>query len=206
MPDIRRRAQGFWAALFVAMLHIAVFALLPMKIKVTALQRASAFEYVFITPPEPEPAAHAHPTLPASSSAIGRPQPRRDADDSLSLLSPLDESGADSPSVDWNAELERAGKDNSLREPGLARRDFGFPHRSTPAAAKPPEFGWDYAATHRVESVPGGGLLINLNDRCVLLLAPLPFAVCGIGTKPANGELFEHMRDAAAVPDQTALP
>jgi hypothetical protein len=191
--------------LFVAMLHIAVFALLPMKIKVPAPQRASAFEYVFITQPESKPAAHAYPTSPASSSAIERRKPSRDGGDSLPLLAPPDETGAN-PNVDWNAELERAGKDNSLREPGLARRDFGFPHRSAPAAAKPPDFGWDYAATHRVESLPGGGLLINLNDRCVLLLAPLPFAVCGIGTKPANGELFEHMRNAADVADQKALP
>jgi hypothetical protein len=206
VPDIRRRAQGFWAALFVAMLHIAVFALLPMKIKVPALERPSAFEYVFITPHASEPASHPHPSVPAIPSAIERRQSSRDADDSLSLMAPREETRDDSPNVDWNAELERAGKDNSLLEPGPARRDFGFPHRSAPAAAKPPEFGWDYAATHRVESLPEGGLLINLNDRCVLLLAPLPFAVCGIGTRKASGELFEHMRDAAAGPDQKALP
>jgi hypothetical protein len=205
VPDIRRRAQGFWAALFVAMLHIAVFALLPMKIKVPMLQGASAFEYVFITPPGPEHATHAHVSVPASPAAIERRKPGREAADSLSLLAPLNETRDDSPNVDWNAELERAGKDNSLLEPGPARRDFGFPHRSA-SAAKPAEFGWDYAATHRVESLPGGGLLINLNDRCVLLLAPLPFALCGIGSKKANGELFEHIQDAAAVPDQKALP
>jgi hypothetical protein len=204
VPDIRRRAQGFWAALLVAMLHIAVFALLP-TIKLPVLQRASAFEYVFLTPPDSEHATHAHATMPATPSAIERRTPSREAADSLTLVAPPDDTRDDSANVDWNAELERAGKDNSLLEPGTARRDFGFPHRSAPAA-KPPEFGWDYAATHRVESLPQGGLLVNLNDRCVLLLAPLPFAFCGIGTKKANGELFEHMRDAAAVPDHKALP
>jgi hypothetical protein len=187
------------------MLHIAVFALLPMKIKVPALESASALQYVFITPPALETLSHPHPSAPALRSAIERRQSGRNADDSLLLLTPREESRDGHPGVDWNAELERAGKD-SLPEPAPARRDFGFPHRSPPAAAMPPEFGWDYAATHRVESLPGGGLLINLNDRCVLLLAPLPFAMCGIGTQPANGELFEHMRDAAAVPDQKALP
>jgi len=43
--------------------------------------------------------------------------------------------------------------------------------------------------------VPGGGLAIHLNDHCVFLLFPLPFLGCGIGSKPANGDLFEHMRD-----------
>jgi hypothetical protein len=206
VPDIRRRAQGFWTALFVAMLHIAVFALLPMNIKVPGLERASAFEYVFIAPPDSATAAHPHPTFPASPSAIEHRKPSLQAPDSLSLVAPLDETRDDSPNVDWNAELQRAGKDHSLREPDPALRDFGFPHRPAPAAAKSREFGWDYAATHRVESLPEGGLLINLNDRCVLLLAPLPFAFCGIGTKKANGDLFEHMQDAAAGPDQNALP
>jgi hypothetical protein len=192
--------------LFVTMLHVAMFVLLPMKIRAPALQRASAFEYVFITPPAAESASHPHPSAPAIPSAIERRQSSRDAENTLSLLAPLDESRDDTPNVDWNAELERAGKDHALREQDPARRDFGFPHRSAPAAAKPPAFGWDYAATHRVESLSGGGLLINLNDRCVLLVAPLPFAVCGIGTRKANGELFENMRDASAGPDQKALP
>jgi hypothetical protein len=184
------------------MLHIAVFSLLPARISVWMPGRSSAFEYVFITPPASEPAAPAHPTLPASPSAIERRKPGRDADDSLSLLAPLDETG---DAVDWNAELQRAAKAHSLRETDPAPRGFGFPQRPAPEA-KPAQFGWDYAATHRVESLPEGGLLVNLNDRCVLLLAPLPFAFCGIGARKANGELFEHMQDAAAVADQKALP
>lgn len=206
MPDTRRRAQSFWTASFVALLHIAVIAFLPMKIKVPTPERASAFEYVFITPPVSERSTRPHVTVPASPSAIERRNSGRDADEPLSLLVPLDETRDKDPNVDWNAELERAGKGNSLREPGPARRDFGFPHHSAPAAAKAAEFGWDYAPTHRVESLPEGGLLINLNDRCVLVLAPLPFPVCGIGTKEANGKLFEHMRDAAAAPDPEAVP
>ncbi len=61
------------------------------------------------------------------------------------------------------------------------------------APEKPPQFEWDYAATHRVEQVEGGGLLVHLNDQCVLVLFPLPFMGCGIGTKPANGDLFKNM-------------
>ncbi len=206
MPDIRRLAQGFWAALFVAMLHIAVFALLPTDIKVPTPERAAAFEYFFITPPVSERSIPSRVTLPTIRPAIERRRPGRTADDSLSLLTPPGEARDDIPNVDWNAELERAGEENSPHDLGAARRDFGFPHHAAPATAKPPEFGWDYARTHRAESLPEGGLLINLNDRCVLLLAPLPFPVCGFGTKEANGKLFEHMRDAAAASDPAGVP
>ncbi len=207
MPDTRRRAQSLWAALLVALLHIAVFSLLPTRIKISLPDRASAFEYVFITPPISQvlihPQVHA-PAIPPLGVELRKPGPQ--ADDSLSLLAAPDEARDDGPSIDWNAELERAVKDNSLREAAPARRDFGLPHHPGPAAAKPPEFSWDYAPTHRVESLPEGGLLINLNDRCVLVLAPLPFPVCGIGTKPANGELFKHMRDAPPAAGPEAVP
>jgi hypothetical protein len=46
-----------------------------------------------------------------------------------------------------------------------------------------------------VESIPGGGLLVNLNDNCVIVFAPLPFFSCAPGKKPANGELFKHLHD-----------
>jgi hypothetical protein len=74
-------------------------------------------------------------------------------------------------------------------------RDFGFPHSATTPSSKPSEFGWSYAPTHRLQSLPGGGLLVNLNDNCVLVFAPLPFFACALGKKPANGDLFKHMND-----------
>jgi hypothetical protein len=46
-----------------------------------------------------------------------------------------------------------------------------------------------------VESLPQGGLLVHVNDNCVLLLFPLPFVGCAIGKIKTNGNLFEHMRD-----------
>jgi hypothetical protein len=38
---------------------------------------------------------------------------------------------------------------------------------------------------------------LHLNDNCVLILFPRPFAGCGIGKRKANGDLFEHMHDPA---------
>jgi hypothetical protein len=105
-----------------------------------------------------------------------------------------------SPTFDWYGELERAGRSEApdyLKQP----KDFGFPKRP-PTTADYPQFDWDYARTHRVETLPQGGLLINLNDNCALIFAPLPMAICGIGKRKANGDLFKHMRD----PDQRNHP
>jgi len=94
--------------------------------------------------------------------------------------------------IDWYGELERAASAHS--DEATSRNDFGFPHRP-PTTADYPQFDWDYARTHRVESLPQGGLLIHLNDNCAMVLSPLPFAVCGVGKRKANGELFKRMRD-----------
>ncbi|HEY0799610.1 MAG TPA: hypothetical protein VGD54_02135, partial [Steroidobacteraceae bacterium] len=47
----------------------------------------------------------------------------------------------------------------------------------------------------RLELIEGGGLLIHINDRCVIVLIPLPFGGCGIGKIPVRGDLLDHMRD-----------
>jgi hypothetical protein len=60
---------------------------------------------------------------------------------------------------------------------------------------KTPDFGWSHAQTHRVESLPDGGIVINLNDNCVLVLNPFPFPMCSPFKKKAKGDLFEHMRE-----------
>ena len=100
-----------------------------------------------------------------------------------------------SPSVNWDYELARAAREAILPNPPDGPRIFGFPRRAAGAPVKAEEFGWYSARTHRVESLPTGGLLIHLNDECVLVLTPLPLALCGIGKKAANGDLFKHLRD-----------
>jgi hypothetical protein len=105
-----------------------------------------------------------------------------------------DENNAIHPPTDWASELSRAARDAASEGSTQKPRDFAFPHPSS-TPTKAPEFGWDYVATHRVESIPEGGLLLHLNENCVLVLFPLPFVGCGIGRKEANGNLFEHMQD-----------
>ena len=38
-------------------------------------------------------------------------------------------------------------------------------------------------------------MLLNINDRCAIVIYGLIFPVCRIGRIPANGHLFDHMRD-----------
>lgn len=83
--------------------------------------------------------------------------------------------------------------DESRSRPGKLR--FGFPQ--SPAAPPPaPQFGWDYAHTHRLQPLSGGGMLIHLNDHCALVIYGFVlFPGCRIGRIPANGHLFDHMHD-----------
>ncbi|HEY4212177.1 MAG TPA: hypothetical protein VGM84_11895 [Steroidobacteraceae bacterium] len=69
-----------------------------------------------------------------------------------------------------------------------------------PGPLKPgPQFRWDYANTHRVESIPRGGIVINITDRCAIVFTGLfVLGGCRIGHQEVHGDLFEHMRDPQA--------
>jgi hypothetical protein len=190
----RRRTQVFCAMAAVLGLHLTVVWLLIATSRVVSRQTESqSLEIVFI----------ARPPVLLESKFTGRllenatPR-RRDAASPLPMppVPQEDENNAIHPPADWASELSRAARDATSDESTQKPRDFGFPHPSS-APTKVPQFGWDYAATHRVESIPEGGLLLHLNENCVLVLFPLPFVGCGIGRKKADGDLFEHMRDPA---------
>jgi hypothetical protein len=106
-----------------------------------------------------------------------------------------EEDNAIHPTPDWSEELELAAKKAVANELAKKKHDGDFAHVFPTQPRKPPQFAWNYAATHRVEVLPQGGLLFHINDSCVLLIFPLPFVGCGIGKLPANGNLFEHMRE-----------
>src|SRR5262249_7327159 len=62
-----------------------------------------------------------------------------------------------------------------------------------------PQFRWDYASTHRVESLGRGGIAINITDRCAIVFTGLfVLGGCRIGHQEVHGDLFEHMRDPQA--------
>jgi hypothetical protein len=88
------------------------------------------------------------------------------------------------------------GCENAVaKELAKKKHDNDFAHIFPAQPRKPPQFAWNYAATHRVETLPQGGILIHINDNCALLIFPLPFVGCGIGKLPANGNLFEHLHE-----------
>lgn len=96
--------------------------------------------------------------------------------------------------VDW----QQAMQGEVRAEESLSRKrklHFGFPHAPPAGPAAPSDFGWDYAHTHRVEALPEGGLLINVTDRCALVVYVLLIPVCKIGRMPADGRLFDHMQE-----------
>ena len=132
--------------------------------------------------------------------------PRREAPTPPSQPPPH-ESG--SAAIDWVAEGADAaarvarGGDASPR----ARR-FGVPPPSpmfAPRPARRPGFAWNHARTHRVEVLPGGVTVFNINDHCAIaLLWIVPAFGCVIGRILPRGDLFEHMRDPD--PQEPDLP
>jgi hypothetical protein len=85
--------------------------------------------------------------------------------------------------------------DDASRPP----RTFGLPPPSAifaPGPARRPGFAWNHARTHRVEALPGGVTVFNINDNCAIaLLWVVPAFACKLGKIPPQGDLFGHMRD-----------
>jgi hypothetical protein len=104
--------------------------------------------------------------------------------------------------TDWAKEARIAADDTVTSDATVARRTAAFSQWKTrvipaPPARAAPTFAWDYAAIHRLES-SANGLVINLNDRCSLLISLSLMAVmggCKLGELPVHGDLFMHMRD-----------
>lgn len=94
---------------------------------------------------------------------------------------------------DWGEDLKLEAKITVDKELAQKKHESDFSHAYPKMPSKPPQFAWDYAATHRVETLPQGGIAVHLNDNCVLLIFPLPLIGCGIGTHPANGDLFNNV-------------
>jgi hypothetical protein len=139
------------------------------------------------TPPPQENSKH-----PASAALQVSPEP---APQQPSLSAPT-------PSApDWRAAAEVTAQTSAQHiveaEDDTARKAAALTSRVKPLPAprvRGPEFGWDYAHTHRLTPLPGGGVVIALNDRCAIALLPLPMFGCAVGRKsPANGDLFKFM-------------
>ena len=198
MQHTRPRSQVFSIAAAVLALHAALCWLLLSGARGVRLPRGSqSLEIVLLAPATPTPSRRRLP------ERAGRPPPKGTTASPSAAAAPAapaapepEPDGAIHPRVDWDAELARgaaAAADAAAAAAALPKpKDFGFPAAEAPPA-KRPQFGWDYAATHRIEPIDGGGLLVNLNDNCVMAFLPLPLVFCKLGHKSANGELFRDM-------------
>lgn len=194
----RRRARLRYTIAVVLGLHVAVVWLLLATSHVFLIPAQSQnFEIVVIVQPAVSLQSNARGRAPDSALPLHRsaakPLPK------IKTAPADDENYAIHPPADWVGELRRSAAAAALNEFAQKPKDFGFPHSSPAPTETPPQFGWDHTATHRVESLPEGGLLVHLNDNCVLVLFPFPFAGCGIGKRKANGDLFEHVHEQSEV-------
>jgi hypothetical protein len=189
----RPRTQSVLIAAAVLALHAVIFWLLLAKVRMLAVPEvAQSLELLWIPPSPPPAPPHEEPEKETSKPAKRKPDERSPAAREQSPAPP--ENNAIAPPIDWQAELAREARASASAKSDHQYKEFDFPRRSPPAA-KAPEFAWDRNHTHRVESVPGA-LLVHLNDNCVLVMAPLPLVFCRPGKRPANGDLFNHMRDS----------
>jgi choline dehydrogenase-like flavoprotein len=108
--------------------------------------------------------------------------------------------------IDWHAEAVITAKHQAQSaaapQPRALDKQLGGMYVDVGPGFDPantPEFGWDHARTHRVETIEGGGSMLWINDRCfVVLYGVIPFPMCGVGKIPVRGDLFDQMRDSQA--------
>jgi hypothetical protein len=161
--------------------------------------RAGSLE-LLVLPPARVPLPKSPPVKPRNVHQPNRSSPVNQARAAESNT----ETNEITPSVDWNAELMRAARAAASGNTKVPPRNFGFP-AGPPTLNDYPQFDWDYARTHRVETLPEGGMVIHLNDNCVIVLTPFPFPLCSPFKRKANGELFKHMHDPDR-PGDAGLP
>lgn len=183
------------AAAMAAVLQAVFYWLIARQaIEPAVLQSPTALRVtIFEAARRPRPAAAPRKRPPTGRPR--RPTPGREAP-SPPVARPIALPPAAAParaSIDWQQAMRREVHSLDFTRRGR-KVEFGFPRRREPTQAAP-QFGWDYARTHRVQQLPEGGLLINLNDRCAVVLYVLPIPVCRIGHIAVDGGLFDHLRD-----------
>ncbi len=153
--------------------------------------KESPLQWVLIRTAEPAPVRsvrHSNPSPMRVAPGFGQPD---------RPVPPTDEARPQGR-IDWHAEAASTAIHETEREVAEERSRNVFNHATSPAfhdREKAPEFHWDYAATHRVETSQEGGYLIHLNDQCVLVIAVMFMPACTLEKPAARGDLFEHMKD-----------
>jgi len=190
----------FPALALVAAAHALAIALL---LELTRAHSFSGAAEESLTLVEVLPARPRASTLPLTAAPASAPSKRAAAPPGEAPIAPPRPPAADagSAAIAWAAEGAEAAARVARDEDGRdGARKFGTPSPSpmfAPAPTRRPGLAWNHARTHRVEALPGGVTVFNLNDHCAIaLLWVVPFFGCQIGKIRARGDLFEHMRDA----------
>jgi len=187
----------------VLVIHVIFFGLFALRSPVprTGKEETAALAFLFLLDERPQP--------PSTTQAAQRAKPKRataaPAESSAPIVTPQREPPSNAVAApaapDCRRELQIAA--NNAIEAQERKRHQPAPHDFS--GVKPgstddskPRFGWNHAATHRIEEIPSGGLLININDRCVIAWVVFPMPLCRIGKIPVRGDLFEHMQDSGA--------
>jgi len=137
--------------------------------------------------------------LPLARPGVTRPTDTRPSEP---RAAPADAGPA---AIDWAAEGAEAASRVARGEDQPGPRTFGMPPASpmfASAPARKPALAWNHARTHRVEALPGGVTVFNLNDHCaVALLWVVPFFACTLDKIPPRGDLLDHMREQPELGD-----
>jgi hypothetical protein len=208
MPDVRPHLGAFIAVL--ATHAVLLVVLVAMRVTVTPIMEVEMSAEFFPVPPSEDRSAST-PARAPRAAGVRHTQAHDAGADREALPARRKEEGSAPVGIDWAQEAERAAARQIDADEAAARRAAAFsPRKGTlhalePAAPLKPPFGWSYARTHRVEALPGGGIIFNLNDRCAIVFAVMLIPVCKVGALEPRGDLLQHMRDApllgAAAPD-----
>jgi hypothetical protein len=102
--------------------------------------------------------------------------------------------------VDWAKQAEMVAADRVRSDAESSRQAAALSgwRANAMTGGQPPAkaaFAWDHSRIHRFEATPQG-LIVNLNDRCALLITGLAIlGGCKLGRLPVHGDLFAHMSE-----------
>src|SRR5256714_14764641 len=163
----------FPALALVAAAHALAIARL---LKLTGAHSSSGAAEESLTLVEVLPARPRASAPPLTAAPASAPSKRAAAPPGEAPIAPPRPPAADagSAAIDWAAEGAEAAARVARGEDGRdGARKFGTPPPSpmfAPAPTRPPGLAWNHARTHRVEALPGGVTVFNLNDHCAIAL------------------------------------
>jgi hypothetical protein len=192
----RRQALLLVILSLVVGVHLIIILVLLSSPRLLVRTKSGSLQLVWIPRPTLLDIA-SEPESTAKRSRTIAPRNPGDRPHTISSVAPgsREEDNAIHPAPDWTEELHIAAQNAVANQLAQKRHELDFAHAFPALPKKSQQFAWDYAATHPIEAIPGGGIRVHLGDNCVLILFPLPLVGCAIGKRPANGDLFEHRSD-----------